>query len=197
GINSRAKQQGVKKFIQKLNLDCCVILENKLDKDKMVKVKNYFMPQSWCYLDNFEFHDNGRIIICWNPVKASIKKVNANAQVLNVRVCTGSMSFLLSAIYGWHNTKDREPLWTSHLDCFMHCKDPWLIGGDFNCLAHMSDKINGQKVLPKDTTELESFFETTNFFDHVYSALHYTWSDRHSVSPIFCKLDTIIVNHVD
>uniref|UniRef100_A0A7N0VMT1 Endonuclease/exonuclease/phosphatase domain-containing protein n=1 Tax=Kalanchoe fedtschenkoi TaxID=63787 RepID=A0A7N0VMT1_KALFE len=73
-------------------------------------------------------------------------------------------------------------------------REPWLIGGDFNCLAKPFDKINGQKILPKDTAELDFFFFKIDCFDHYYSVLHYTWFDRFSTSSIFFKLDRIIVN---
>uniref|UniRef100_A0A7N0VCU1 Endonuclease/exonuclease/phosphatase domain-containing protein n=1 Tax=Kalanchoe fedtschenkoi TaxID=63787 RepID=A0A7N0VCU1_KALFE len=186
-----AKQEGVEKFIHINNLVCCVILENKLIVDKMVRVRQNFLPSSWQYIDNFDYHTNGRILVCWNPVIIAIQIISANDQMIHMRVTSGSFSFLLSAIYRWHNGKDRKPLWNSLMNSHHQCTEHWLIGGDFNCLAHPNDKINGQRVLLKDT---EYFLEQTDYFDHAYTGLHYTWTDRHTQDLIFCKLDSILVN---
>ncbi|VFQ67311.1 unnamed protein product [Cuscuta campestris] len=70
----------------------------------------------------------------------SLHTVNEKSQILTCgfKHAASSSSVWISSVYGLHTTSDREDLWMSLRTLFPR-SGPWIVGGDFNTLASLSE----------------------------------------------------------
>lgn len=73
--------------------------------------------------------------------------------------------------------------------------NPWIIGGDFNCMYSSLHKLGGCALSINDIAPLNETIIKSNIFPLKSIRFGYTWSSKsHSCMPTMCKLDHAFVN---
>ena len=105
----------------------------------------------WCLTNNLAHHKGVRIIVWRNPTFLKVDVLCCSSQLIHLacKPATGH-PFYCSFVYGFNDKYERLKLF--QFLGFMPCAGPWIVLGDFNCVANIDERL-GQpvrlhKVLP-------------------------------------------------
>ncbi|XP_074265677.1 uncharacterized protein LOC141588121 [Silene latifolia] len=142
GINKPNKQGDVRRLLHLNNIGLCGLLETRVRTSNIEKVKGG-LNKHWQLLHNNDIKDGGRIWIMWDEQVYKVELISKYAQVIHVRVTyiLKNFSWILSMVYGFNKSHEREDLWHA-LNSLGNCmRDPWLVMGDFNNVLFMDERI--------------------------------------------------------
>ena len=82
------------------------------------------------------YHHGGRIIFGWKSSEMNITILFMSSQIVHLEInpIIGE-SFLCSFVYGDNSASNQSVLF--QLLAVLHINGPWIVLGDFNCLAGM------------------------------------------------------------
>ena len=192
GFNKPLKQNGVKSFIKKHQVDVMGVLETKLNLDKLARVlKNKF--QGWVQINNFDTHAAGRILLLWNPMTVDVQPLDISPQIIHccVKCKVTSSCFYLSFVYGLHSVISRRQLWSNISSFAQQCVGPWTLLGDFNCVLNDSEKVNGRPVTDYEIKDFVDCCTLSGLSDLPSAGCFFTWTNN----TISSKLDRVLVNN--
>lgn len=93
---------------------------------------------------------------------------------------TGSKISLLDTIEALNNNR-RHPL--------------WIIGGDFNLITKLEEKIGGRNRMDQENSHFKDFIENTSLIDMPFCNGTFTWSNRRAGKhQIASKLDRFLIS---
>lgn len=191
GLNRPLKQNDVRDFIKKYDIDIMGVLETKLEVSRIKRVmRNKFY--GFRQINNFNMHDAGRILILWNPLKIGLEVVECTQQAIHcLATCkVTSFTFNVSFVYAFHTVVTRRPLWNNLMD--LNISLPWLILGDFNNVLKFDEKCNGLEVTPYEIRDFENACLHTGLTDLRSTGCFYTWTNN----TMWSKLDRAMVNEI-
>lgn len=64
GINKRARHMKIIAHIKKINVSYVALLETRVNSNNSSAIRKRFGDE-WCWLNNYEKHQNGRIWLLW------------------------------------------------------------------------------------------------------------------------------------
>ncbi|XP_010693313.2 uncharacterized protein LOC104906276 [Beta vulgaris subsp. vulgaris] len=71
---------------------------------------------------------------------------------------------------------------------------PWLMGGDFNCVLYMDERI-GAQVSSWDIEPIRSCLDECGLYDMKCSGNRFTWNNKQEGNDrVFAKLDRVLIN---
>lgn len=85
--------------------------------------------------------------------------------------------FLVTMVYGLNEQKDRVELWNQIFNIATISSIPWIIGGDFNNILNLEDRIGS----PCTLNEVENFREclrNNDLTDFKVGGMFYTWNNK-------------------
>ena len=97
--------------------------------------------------------------------------------------------FYFTLIYGSIDDAERIQLWSilkSYEDCMT---EPWLIGGDFNNVLAIDERVGGNTPLA-EIRPFKDCIEACGLQDLQFTGNFYTWTNR----QIFSKIDQVLIN---
>ncbi|XP_052197218.1 uncharacterized protein LOC127804399 [Diospyros lotus] len=149
------KQNGVKHLIDQHHVSVMAILKSKLNPSKLLKVMSRKFP-GWEEVNNFHVHSAGCIVVLWDPSKITLEPLGISPQVIHSRICCKILgcSFHASFVYAFNFVLGMRPFWQNLMDFGNSCSGPWTVMGDFNCVLHAEEKINGADITPYETKGL-------------------------------------------
>ena len=134
----------------------------------------------------------------WN-VQMQVDIVDIMDQSITCSVNSDSHKFVFSIIYGVNEGVERRKLW-QHLIALQGVvsQKPWILAGDWNVMAHpsKSSKFDGSQVPNLDMKEFTECLEHLAVFDHNFTGLLFTWSNKQGEGFMARKLDRVLVNSV-
>lgn len=80
GLNKAVKFCEIDSHLTELNVSVAALLETRVKKDNKDRVRKR-LGRNWCYLDNYDKHDNGRIWALWNDQKVNIQLVSSSISI--------------------------------------------------------------------------------------------------------------------
>ncbi|XP_020678263.1 uncharacterized protein LOC110096582 [Dendrobium catenatum] len=89
---------------------------------------------------------------------------------------------------------ERSSLWNHLIDSIPPLDQPWIILGDFNCCRFETEKAGGSCLSDSRLGELNNLVFKCGVQDLSSTGLLYTWCNQRLNSPIYIKLDRILVN---
>lgn len=198
GLNQKKKQKEIRNLIGSNNLNMCVILESRVQVNKLEGIC-YKVFGNWIWSSNSSECTSGtRIIIGWNPAILSPMILNFTDQVMHsqVNVEEGKKVFFYSFIYAANHYKDRRDLWNSLIKHNSLVKNmPWTLMGDFNVALDPSYSTAGNSGITKGVDEFQDCIHEIEVQDLNSNGLHYTWNQKPKGSTgILKKLDRIMGN---
>lgn len=129
-----------------------MLLETKLNKKGVEELlaRSFF---GWGCENNFDYHSGDRILILWKKDLFNVQACFMCEQLVHYKVdimgC--STTFDLTVVYGLHSVAHRKDLWKQLLSYIV--PSPWLVGGDFNTIFDMENKLGGKAINYTDLTD--------------------------------------------
>lgn len=108
----------------------------------------------------------------------SVNIIACSSQLMHVEVKpTHGVAFSCTIVYGATSKHVRLEL-LQHLEALRSlCNGPWIILGDFNCIANLNERI-GQAVRLSKILPLKTCMENCNMHDMKSSGRFYTWNNK-------------------
>ena len=194
GLNKARKQQELANFIANHNVSLFGFLETKVKRNALGPL--YLrLCNNWCFTHNLVWHKGGCIIIGWKgeEMKVSIRECNSQVIHLEVHPLNGT-TFFCSFVYGATAPQERLQLFQQLESIGNHMNRPWIILGDFNCVAGMDERI-GHEARFHETTHLQNCMFNCGVHDIKFSGRIFTWSNKRvGQSRVMFKLDRVLGN---
>lgn len=200
GLNS--KIDFVKDFISHNKLSLLAILETHVKKEFSNRISATICP-NWNWVFNYDYHNNGRVWVGWDPSIWHVTPKNGSAQHLSCQVThiSSDATFAVSFVYAYNNAVDRRDLWTeltnfgtSLLTTDNNYGLPWVLSGDFNVILNPNDSSTDCTTWSYAMIEFQEFLSNLGLTDLRAHGHHFTWWNCNSSCPKYRKLDRIIVN---
>ncbi|XP_010681482.2 uncharacterized protein LOC104896429 [Beta vulgaris subsp. vulgaris] len=152
--------------------------------------------QNWCFTSNNASHKGGRIVFSWQPGKYMVDIRGSNSQWIHCYVSpqSGASGFDCVFVYAFNERNRREELWQGLKEMAGKINGPWLVGGDFNCVLHMDERI-GVHVSSWDIEPIRSCLDECGLYDMKCSGNSFTWNNKQEGNDrVFAKLDRVLIN---
>lgn len=162
GLNRAAKQRAVREVCSLNKVEMCAFLETKLNKKSVDVFMNKFF-RGWQSYINLEADEGGRILVLWRADLFNVSICYAFAQLVHccVHITGVECPFFFSIVYGLNTIEQRKVLWDQLLSC--STISPWHVGGDFNTMFAMDNKLGGNPVCYSDLEDGISWLQKSFF----------------------------------
>ncbi|XP_062100846.1 uncharacterized protein LOC133806772 [Humulus lupulus] len=148
----------------------------------------------WCFTSNNAWHENGRIVVSWNPFMFNVDILQCSSQLIHLYVSSTSNkdSFHVTFVYGMNDEGGRNILWKELQE--LAVTSPWIVLGDFNDILSKEERI-GACVKYKSSQTFQMCIAACYLEDIKYSGNFYTWNNKQKGQDrIYLKLDRILAN---
>ncbi|XP_062118643.1 uncharacterized protein LOC133832295 [Humulus lupulus] len=193
GINSQHMQAAVKNLICSRGVGLVGLLETKIKASNLGAL--YLRVFSgWCFTSNNAWHDNGRIVVSWNPFMFNVDILQCSSQLIHLYVSSTSNkdSFHVTFVYGMNDEGGRNILWKELQE--LAVTSPWIVLGDFNDILSKEERI-GARVKYKSSQAFQMCIAACYLEDIKYSGNFFTWNNKQKGQDrIYSKLDRILAN---
>ena len=109
-----------------------------------------------------------------------------------VKDMQGNLSFCLTVVYAQNKLEHRRKLWHD-IEQIQH-QGPWYIVGDFNNVLRTKDRIGGNRVTEAEYKDLQDMIIRVGLFEVESKGDYYTWFNKHSVDPIYSRINRMVCN---
>lgn len=141
GINKTRKQLEVAKFLSYHNLSLVGLLETKVKRKGLGALYLRMFP-NWCITTNLAWPEGGRIIVAWKSVDAHVDILSSRSQFIHMEVSpVNGTPFMCTFVYGSNNRHERQHLFEELGVLSQTIASPWIILGDFNCVAQFDERL--------------------------------------------------------
>ncbi|XP_048496393.1 uncharacterized protein LOC125495655 [Beta vulgaris subsp. vulgaris] len=182
-------------FLNHNNVGLCGLLETRVRKSNFVKVYGGVCA-SWSIVTNYQSHQGGRIWLIWCPSKFEVYILECNAQYIHGKIlhkATGK-KFSLTVIYSFNDAKERESLWNGLITIHKRMKGPWIIGGDFNNVLNLNERL-GSAVMLEEVIKFRECMRECGLSDHCTTGPFFTWRNNQEGDNRVCsKIDRVMAN---
>ncbi|XP_013447034.2 uncharacterized protein [Medicago truncatula] len=140
---------------------------------------------------------NGRIWIGWNPKFWDVKFDASCVQAIHCEVIhlNSNICFNLVAVYAFKTQEQRKGLWKFINDICNKTSGNLLIGGDFNSVLLVDDRLNGNLVTQQEIQDFADCMLTNNLSEVRTIGDYYTWcNNQASNDGIYSKIDRFLAN---
>ncbi|XP_021765414.1 uncharacterized protein LOC110729930 [Chenopodium quinoa] len=197
GLNKTSRVCDVLCFIKQHNIGLFGLLETRVKARKFAGVFPKF-GGDWSVITNYSKHRGGRIWVIWMPgvFHVDVRRVEGQLIHLVARHIASGCSFDYTIVYGLNEASQRMELWDDLISISRNIHGPWMIGGDFNNVLNLGDRVGS----PVTLVELEQFRECLkdcNLMDWKTEGLFFTWNNKQDgVSRVCSRIDRVAVNSV-
>ncbi|XP_026419800.1 uncharacterized protein LOC113315756 [Papaver somniferum] len=150
---------------------------------------------------HFWFHSSiglsGGIVIAWKDgVDLEIMHTFADTIQAIIHTHDNHPDFLITFMYGAHDTLDNISQWNYLLEMSSYVNIPWVLIGDLNFTMHDSE-THSSVNRPHNTRHVRNFVLQLGLVDLVYSGSDTTWSyHRQGDEHVSVRLDRALVNNL-
>jgi exonuclease III len=196
GLNGRSKQRILRECIKTENPDILLLQETKCAGRE---AENIFRS-SWRDGD-FLFQDSvgasGGLAILWNPQTVSMHHPFSTKGTLTAhfKVVASTKEGAITNVYGPQSIQDKESFMQTlqYVKTLIHTPH-WIVGGDFNMILTLEEKIGGTKRLEQDSGKFKTLIEQLNMVDMETRNGIFTWSNKRTGHQhVACRLDRFLV----
>lgn len=106
----------------------------------------------------------------------------------------GARSFECVFVYAFNDTRQREVLWTELEGITQQINGLWVVGGDFNCVMNVEERI-GALVRSWEMEPIRRCMFSCGLQDMISTDNRFTWNNKQEgQARVFAKLDRALVN---
>ena len=194
GLNNKAPF--VKDFLRSNKISLIGLIETRVHKDVAKNISSE-IDRCFNWLDNYDCHHGGRIWVGWNPFFWDVSLLARSSQHITCSVFQKHLKvdFVITFIYGLNSGIERRLLWEELLSVGRLVGDSaWVLSGDFNVCLNILEKQGGRVCWNRDMEEFRDCVLKLGLTDLRYNGNLFTWCDGFSPSPVYRKLDRVLVN---
>ncbi|CAH9115366.1 unnamed protein product [Cuscuta europaea] len=193
GLNKASKHNLIGYYINSNNIGLVCFLESKMT---LAALNNYILNKwpGWIFKNNFDLIGGGRMVIMWNPTLINCVFLEIDKQFMHARCtcCITQTTFLTTFVYPLYTVLERKDLW-DHLTLVGELIDePWLICGDFNCIATPNERVGPTPPTAYVMQHLFDFKVAASLQDAPSTGEFFTWNR----GALWAKLDRVLINDV-
>ncbi|XP_024015179.1 uncharacterized protein LOC112088921 [Eutrema salsugineum] len=195
GLNSHSRQSVVRNWITINRHLVGGFLETRVREVNASAILSSLLP-GWRIETNYEFADNGRIWLVWDPSISVMVFKKTNKFIHDL---VTNFSFLATFVYASNFEVQRLKLWDD-ISIIRNSSPvrfrPWLLVGDFNQIASVSEHFSViHASLPlRGISQIQDCMEVNELSDMPSRGLFFTWTNCRPEDPILRKLDRALMN---
>lgn len=87
-------------------------------------------------------------------------------------------SFIVTLVYAKYNNEDSLILWEDICQLSSHMEGPWLVGGDFNIVLNIEEKIGGLPIQDADHQDFDICIQNCDLFKIHFKGNPFTWWNK-------------------
>ncbi|XP_074300867.1 uncharacterized protein LOC141632200 [Silene latifolia] len=152
--------------------------------------------REWCICTNSSMHKGGRIWVLWKPNTVNITFLEYNAQFIHMLVTdiNSQQHFYCTMMYAFNEFAQRESLWLKLKSFARQIHEPWIVGGDFNCVTLAHERLGGT-VTTAEAEPFQECIEDCDLSDMPATGAFYTWNNKQPPDTrIYSRLDRVFIN---
>ncbi|KAK2434278.1 hypothetical protein QL285_019443 [Trifolium repens] len=171
------------------------MIETRVKENKAQSIRDKLCLKGQ-FLDNYNYHGNGRLWIEWDDAKVDIKHIRSSCQYIHCGVYdkAGHFKFWLTAIYAHNQLHMRKKLWKDPEDIHNTQQGPWCAIGDYNNVAKSQDRIGGNMVTEAEYEDMQAMMDFAGMSEMDSSDEFFTWTNKQVGNPIYYRIDRVLAN---
>lgn len=197
GLNNSTRKNEVKNFLKKNKINLLALMETKVRSINFEHI-NKIMGRDFKTITNACIVDGpDRIWVCWNTNLWDVTILKLHDQYIHTKAKnTGGLEIYFTAVYGRPKPEEREILWSDLGSLKPSIKGPWIVGGDFNEVLRVSERV-GSQAGPR-WSRMEDFWAFLNQAElmelpHINGST--SWSNKRVGNDrVLSKIDRILIN---
>lgn len=137
----------------------------------------------------------GGIWMLWDPFKSTVMALDANSQVIHVKIKRDNFSdWILSAVYASPIPQSRDALWENLESMADNMTEPWPVASDFNDFASQNEKRSFSAAQDHTRTcKFQSRLNRCKLMDLGCSGPRLTWTNgRQGLANTLERLDRAV-----
>ncbi|KAL2453270.1 Uncharacterized protein Adt_49231 [Abeliophyllum distichum] len=135
-------------------------------------------------------NESGKIWCFWN-LGTIVASCVDHPQFLHIRVEDPRLSkpMYITPVYASCSPAGRRDLWMGLHQISLVVDGPWMVGGDFNVIAHNGERT-GHNTRDRGTSDFTDMMMDCGLTDAGYSGSQYTWTN----GRVWKRLDRVLIN---
>ncbi|XP_074267229.1 uncharacterized protein LOC141590547 [Silene latifolia] len=103
--------------------------------------------------------------------------------------------FYFTLVNGFNKAADRECLWIDMRRYAITVDGAWLVGGDFNSLMNVGERIGGANVTLVDILPMRTAIADCQLQEGKVIGSYFTWNNKHEDgTKVYSKIDRVLIN---
>lgn len=195
GLNKVGKTIEIGSWLRCLGPTISILLETRVKHNKAESVRKK-LDLKYQYLDNYDYHLNGRIWLLQDDTKVEIKPISCTSQLLHCGVFDLRGNFLnwITSIYAMNSLEERKSLRQDTERISHQQQGPWCLLGDFKNVLHPQDRVRGRFVTKTEYMDLRSMMERVGLFEMDNAGQFFTYSNKQVDNINYSRIDRVIRN---
>ncbi|XP_058776813.1 uncharacterized protein LOC131651162 [Vicia villosa] len=166
-LNKKERHLEIKAHLKRLQVPCMALLETKVKENNAARIRQTF-GNDWDWIDNYDYHPNGRIWVMWKHKELKVKIQTKGDQFIHCELSDnyGHKLCLITFIYAHNQLMERKKLWKEIKDLANNVHDQWIVMGDFNNVLNSTNQIGGNPVHGAEFEYLEAMMMEAQLYEH-------------------------------
>ncbi|KAJ8453106.1 hypothetical protein Cgig2_014869 [Carnegiea gigantea] len=153
GLNGPNKQDVVKNILAQNKFEVLGLFETKVKVARVEEIRARL--GQWEVIANATVEYKSKKWVYWNVQKCRIKIMKIQKQFIHMKYAPGEGDAIgVTFIHGSNEASEKEELWKAIKRLSQITRYAWYIGGDFNSLLGVHERIRGIELL---TLKIEEF----------------------------------------
>lgn len=189
GIRSKGTLPYLKYLLSKFKPELLILLEPMVDGSQLDKFKRDI------HFDEAQ-HGGNKNNKIWVLRRTSftIEEMQWEEQYVSCKITLGDKLFWYSFVYAKCKRDERQVLWDNLVARADVINVPWMVGRDFNTIAHPEEKHGKQKADEKAIMDFNNFQMRAGLSDAGFSGNQYTWTNNRQGDDIILeRLDRFLI----
>ena len=191
GLGSKMKRRTVRRFLSTQSPDVVMLQETKRVNWDRRFASSVWKGRSLEWTALPACGASGGIVILWDSNKFKCTEKMLGSFFITVKLNSGEEgSFWLTLVYGPNKPLGRKDFWLEHQDLYGLSFPRWCVGGDFDVIRRISEKM-GDSRLTFNMRCFDEFIRESGLLDPPLRNAAFTWSNM-QVVPICKRLDRFL-----
>lgn len=130
---------------------------------------------------------SGGLWLLWKAEVGEVPIVNSSTQFIHARIVNGVEVLHLVAVYAAPSVSRRSGLWEQLQNVVLAIDEPLIIGGDFNTIIRMYERIGGNGQLSPDSVAFGDWVSDLFLIDMGFKGSRYTWKRGRAASTFVAE----------
>ncbi|XP_060181958.1 uncharacterized protein LOC132611557 [Lycium barbarum] len=196
GTNKWYKQKELKNYLKSKHIQLAGFVETRVKEPKAEKIMQHIAP-GWKSYNSYLFAENGRVWVLWDEKNLEVSFIKAVAQYIHchIKSRTDGMECALTVVYGFNTIEQRRSLWADVQTFAQATSMPWIIGGDFNAILTVQDRLYGHPVTAYEIKGFAECVTNATLTELPWRGDFYTWTNKQPASDrIYSRIDRFFGN---